>query len=509
MTDSLPSSIPPEIRQVSAACLNNARKLLEGAQTLRDKNLHNLAFHLATLVLEEIGKSRLVGIRYLAELKDEGAWAGKHASDHVKKLFWAIWGPTIGRDLITKDQMDTFFGLAKHLHETRIRGLYSSADPGDFYVPEEAITADELDRLLALVENRLELEPSGWHERMDDETKKDFHFFMTKSEDPVWRRVIFSKQSMQRLVELGTPSKWIRWHREQFDQAAVVAQATAEKELSRDEPQRASAQEQKWSLKIRLVSKSHSVRPKPLNFFNDRLRWIRLYTVDGKKDQLLVEFTIPKQISIHALWWAGLGQARRFVTALNIGSMGFFWWYVPEQTSRYYETLTDLESNSTLVIARNPPLEIDWGKRALTEEDWNRIFLCFAMIPSPDKREEHPPFDHYVTALALISKTDIHLGFVPQAFREFFESLRSALRIDTKWNDSEEYGGVFKAVATEMIGNAEEVERLLALSERLMRDQPITEDDIKLEDVAELKLVCDAYFIRRFDRVAKARQRKN
>ena len=36
---------------------------------------------------------------------------------------------------------------------------------------------------------------------MDEDTKKDFVFFMNKSDDPVWRRVIFSKGSMEKLVE--------------------------------------------------------------------------------------------------------------------------------------------------------------------------------------------------------------------------------------------------------------------------------------------------------------------
>jgi hypothetical protein len=50
--------------------------------------------------------------------------------------------------------------------------------------------------------------------------------------------------------------------------------------------------------------------------------------------------------------------------------MGFWWWRMPEQISRYYEALQDLETGKELVIERNPILKIDWGKgRVLTERD--------------------------------------------------------------------------------------------------------------------------------------------
>ena len=504
MSDEVEDRIPEEIEQVSAGCRDHARDLFRGAQKLREEQLPNLAFHLATLALEEIGKSELVVMGHLAGQRDR-TWPAKHASDHVKKLFWAIWGPTFGRELTTKNQLESVRGFAQGLHELRMRGLYASADVDDFYVPRDTITHENLQQLLSLVENRLELMPTAPSKPLNEETKKDVAFFMRATEDIEKRRIIFSKASMEKLVELGTPRAWIRWLREQFEEADASGRVAAEKELKRREPHGTEAEEPKWQLKIRLFTNSHTIRQKALNSINDCSSWIKLSSVDKKKDQLLVELTFPKKVSIHALWPIGLISARRFVTALNIGSMGYFWWYVPEQISHYYEKLVDLESKSDVVVARSPALKIVWRMNPLSENDLDRTLLCFGMMPSGDELESHVPFHHYATGLALMSKTDIHFQFEPQAFGEFFEALKLAMRVYGDWDGSQDYGEVFHPVVSEIVGESDECETLFSLGERLRVKSP-TQTEITLEEVGKIKIVCDAYFIRKFNAEAKRRE---
>jgi len=54
-----------------------------------------------------------------------------------------------------------------------------------------------------------------------------------------------------------------------------------------------------------------------------------------------------------------MGLARQFVVALNLGTMGFWWWRLPEQISRYYESLEDLEKHAKLSVERGPSLKVD------------------------------------------------------------------------------------------------------------------------------------------------------
>jgi len=64
------------------------------------------------------------------------------------------------------------------------------------------------------------------------------------------------------------------------------------------------------------------------------MEWIKL--VSSKKDELIIEFILRDNVPVEALWFFGWGLARHFVVALNIGTMGFWWWRMPEQISRYY-----------------------------------------------------------------------------------------------------------------------------------------------------------------------------
>jgi hypothetical protein len=77
-----------------------------------------------------------------------------------------------------------------------------------------------------------------------------------------------------------------------------------------------------------------------------------------------IEFILRDNVPVEALWFFGWGLARHFVVALNIGTMGFWWWRMPEQISRYYESIEDLETHRPIAVERRPSLKIDWGVSA-------------------------------------------------------------------------------------------------------------------------------------------------
>jgi AbiV family abortive infection protein len=86
----------PEVLQAIEACRSHAQDLYDGAILLRGKTLPNVAYHLATLALEELGKAQLIGMHSFAK-DDADSWYTKQINDHVKKLFWALWGDVFGK----------------------------------------------------------------------------------------------------------------------------------------------------------------------------------------------------------------------------------------------------------------------------------------------------------------------------------------------------------------------------------------------------------------------------
>jgi AbiV family abortive infection protein len=86
----------PEVFRAMEACRSHAQDLFDGAKLLREKSLPNLAYHLATLALEELGKAQLIGMKSFAK-DDADSWYGKQFDDHIKKLFWALWGQLLAQ----------------------------------------------------------------------------------------------------------------------------------------------------------------------------------------------------------------------------------------------------------------------------------------------------------------------------------------------------------------------------------------------------------------------------
>jgi AbiV family abortive infection protein len=112
-----------KVQVLRKACLDNANELLLSARAIRALDLNNIAYHLASLSLEEIGKATIIVMTAAAEetAPERDRPLEKWMEDHVRKLFWALWGPTFGREKITGDQMQGFMHLANSIHEAACR----------------------------------------------------------------------------------------------------------------------------------------------------------------------------------------------------------------------------------------------------------------------------------------------------------------------------------------------------------------------------------------------------
>lgn len=491
-----------QLQKIIESCQLHAKDLLNAAcKILADCNLPNIAYHLAALALEEIGKCDLICMMHTfkTEKGENIPWAEKQTDDHVKKLYWALWGPSFGKELLTKEQIQSYIGLAQAIHEKRISGLYIDAFGKDIVLPKDQILKAEAENLINLTESRIQmlLTPSTYGE-LDDERKILTSWFIKANDDEQKRKLIMGGKSMEKLVEFGNVAKWISWLKKEFDEADKEALSQMEKELKRPNPTKEDEKIIKWKIKIRLYSNSHSIRPKVLNQWNQLQSWISLFPVDKKKDRLDVQFTFPKSISIEKLWWAGWTAARIFAVALNIASMGFFWWCVPEHVSRYYESIKDMESNMDVHVERSPILKLDWKHTALSERELQETALCFGML-SRNQNEKGQDFiyGNYIQGLSFLSKNDIHTQFESNAYECFYRCLKYAMQYYKDWDGQVVFPERLEQFLSSLkIGN-DEINKHTKIGEKFEIFPPEPKG-ITLSEVGVIKIICDAYLKKKF-----------
>ena len=494
------------IQNIIDACHVHAEDLLRAANTTLSKDdLPNIAYHLAVLALEEIGKVSIVIISSFERAEHEtDAWLKKRCEDHVKKLFWALWGPMVGRNVIEPERVKKAQGLAKTIHDTRLRALYVAPSFDGLSLPRNEIPREEAESMIELASAGLEISKCRSLTQASKEQKENLVWFMNAGDDPETLKMILSRGSMNKLVELGYAHKWVAWLRAQFDKAEAEGRDLLNKELRRTAPSRDDAKEDKWKLSIRLFTNSHSIRPNVLNRWNDLYDWLKLFPVTKKKNQLVAQFIIPKSVPLQGVWDFGWQISRQFVTALNIGTMGFFWWYVPEQVSRYYDKLVDIETGTDVIVERLPALELDWKHGVLSERGLYNSALCFGLLPHPSERRLHKPFDEYLTGLAFLAKNDVHFQFEANAFEQFYRAMKTGMRAYGDWAEATPFKSAFDALIAEILPIMDDSDKYLQLGEKLLMREKLS-SPITLSEVGAMKILCDAYFHRTFKRLAEER----
>ncbi len=482
-------------KRAAAEALDHADDLLAAAELLSERFPH-LAYHLGVLALEEVGRSSLIVINELAQRDpDPTRRFEREAQDHVRKLFWALWTPTMGRERITREQIDELQGLAQQLHEDRQSGLYYSGP--DAPPPREAINPDQTRHVLNLTRARLGLARSQEWISPDSEQAADMRWYIDATVDPDSRKLIVGAASMKKLAELGTIPAWVRWLRTEFQAAEEAALAQAQREINREQPGAGEELDPKYRMKLRFETASHSIRPQPLQRWNDGVDWIKLYAVPSDRHQLIAEITIPKRVSIHALWWAGYRVANLLLLSLSIGSLGFFWWRTPERVSRFYEELVDLEVGERFVVERTPALRIDWGRNALTERILDHVSLCLGALPAFSTEDERRPFDHYLTGLAFLAKTDITIQFEANAFEQFYLALKEASRLFGAWDGVSSFPDFFDGLWQPYSESAPDRAPYVEAAWLIEAGRNV-ELRVDLAQVAMIKALADSIFIRRF-----------
>lgn len=478
-------------QQFVANTLAHADDLLAGAKRLLPEFPH-LAYHLAALALEEVGRATLFVM--MDATGEDAPGLVRALDDHVRKLFWAIWGPSFGRELITGEQIAADRGLARQVHEQRKAGLYF--DPNG-PLPRAAVNLDEATRLIAMTEARIGLERSHRFGPLDGERAADVRWFVARTSNPERRREVLSRVSMDRLVELGSVPKWVHWLRTEAEEQERSMLELAQRELDRSVPEGGVADEPKWRFTQRLVSGSHSIRGKALATWNKNVESVKLAPAGRDHRELLVTVTLSKRVSASALYGVGLALTTDLALAFNIGTNGLFWWYLvaPAHSSRFYEELRDLETNAGVVVERTPALRINWGKLALTEHELALVARCFGAMRRAGATV-HEALEHYRIGVVLLVKTDIFLQFEPNAFEEFYTAVKLTLKTTGEWDGSSPVREAVRAFIARTSATAlSEAEGILAKID-LIEAGRMADVPADLSDVGMMKLLADAVLLR-------------
>jgi AbiV family abortive infection protein len=481
-----------EITPALQACLDNAGKLIEAARASAKPGSYHIAYHLAALALEEIGKSSMLFLSAISPGRtEEGKQLGpiKWIDDHERKLFWAIWLPRREnlRDWKTvPESMD----IARTIHENRLQTLY--VDPGNLAAP--IIGEKQTNSLISLAEARLNMERLREFRELDDDRKGELQWFFAAMDNPDLRNMIFSKGSLDKQAEFGDDfGGWMKWLHQQFDEAVRQNIELTNKELGRVPPQGEAGWKDKFEIKLRLKSWSHSVRANQLKDWNNGIDKIKLAGTN-ERNELMVTMTVPLKVATIDVWSMAFQQAFVFVTALNIGTTGFFWWYIPDFISSFFDKIRDLEHDAPVQVKRVPELRLSWGHLALKAADLNQVGVILPWIIRSNQ-EQFQTFQRYFRALALMAKNDIFFQFEPNVVTEFIGAFKDAMRSNSDWDGKPEtldaaidaffnsrIRADFVQTVKENVAFADQIE----VNKR--SDRPVT-----LEDVGKAKIIFDVY----------------
>ncbi len=481
-------------KKIRDNCIASADDFVKSATKLRSAKVPHVQYHLAALALEEIGKAELTLMQHAVDDHSATNFVSSSMDDHIRKLFWAFWGPGFGKKLMTQKQLDDYKGLAQSVHQTRLKSLY--ADAISTKLAKDNVTQEQADQLLSLAKSRLKMEEHREYEFDKEDPDKDvLKWFLDATKDKEKRVLIFGGKSHLKLVELqGDSRAWIKWLKKQFDENDDEIRAIINEELNRKMPSGKDAQKPKFKIKVKIISDSHTIKTKVLNEWNKHVDFIQLGTDD--KHTLYCTFTHSKLMPTQGLWEYGWGIARTFVIALNIATKGFFWWNTPKDIDKYYEEIWDLERNIRLEVKQSPALAINWKKEGfvLSARDLTKTSMVFAWVSDSRETPMEEAVGHYALALAITAKNDIHLRMESSAFREFFLALKAAFRISGDWDGKQPLIDSVKTIFNEY-GEFKSLDELISLGEEVEASTDgKTKAPITLTEVFGMKITVDLYF---------------
>lgn len=476
-------------------CLKNAEDNLRAVRELTGKSMNHLCFHLCILSLEEIGKIFMAWMKLTHVENWDKETMNIALNDHIKKLFFAIWGPSIGKDVITTEQWNENQYMARQLHELRLLFLYGNLDD---QIPSAQKVADELlVKILSFTQSRYDLaaiEGEVNEEKADaQDPLRDWFSSFVNTEGK--ENYVFSQQAQAKLIELGDFQAWMQWLKEEEEKQTTALGELAEKEINKHVPEDFENFVEKWEINFTLITPSHSIRKKEINAFNKHPRPFSFAT--GKdKHTLKVKVILPSVFTVHILWPQAWYISKAIAAALSIATRGIFYWHVPIDTDVFYDSIIDLESKQRLKLSVPEQLKADWKSRGmvLKEQEMHLAGIVHDYFLHVHLKSDQHEVDEYMTALSMLSRTDIHLRLDFDAFRIFFNTFRTLLFKHEKITDREQVFEVGYFQIQRMIKGRTEYDRVLKLALDV-EEKKVSHHTITMTEVLAMKIFCDIYLL--------------
>lgn len=475
-------------------CLKGSEDLLVAALASLEKGLDHIAFHLTALALEEIGKVDLVWMAAMIEDKPSEREINLDIDDHEKKLFWAVWGPSFGRQKITKEQIEQLQGMARNIHSRRMDYLY--ADPTKPQLGQQKMQPGEAKAFYEFVEARLKLaQATGEKRDVPAEESGDLEWFFKATSDPEKRNQIFGHTSQDKLLELGDVKEWVKWLRNLYNERDKEMRALLEAELKRERPSDEEAEKPKWNVRVKLMTPTHAIRNKALSEFNKGSHYIKLFA--GTKNTLFVEQLFPSAVPIGALWEHAWFLHRLFAVSLCVGTRGIFWWHFPADHTKYYERIEDLEKRVEVRVEINPALRINWKDLhwTLGPSELSMTSLAFGYLSHLWTSRKQGTLDAYAAGMSLLAKNDVHLRLEPNAIERFYGCLQQAMIDSGDWDGASDFKAAACSQLNDVLKTTKELEETLDMAEEVKTKHASTEP-VTITNVVAMKLYCDLYLIK-------------
>jgi AbiV family abortive infection protein len=483
-------------------CLANAEDALNTAEELQNKSVNHIAFYLTVYGLEEIGKIFIGWYQLTTKEKWDRENVNIPLDDHIKKIFWAIWWFTFAKEKITKKQISELTNLAKNLHNKRLDVMYTTLS--DKVPSRQKISDTELGNFIILGKARLEIakQEGSVGIELTQDARDDIDWFEKATSDSESRKYIFGNTSQEKLIELGDVKNWISWLKKEFQKEDTEAKEILKKELKKAQTEIAKTFEPKWRIKIKIKSKSHSIRGSVLNKVSANNPVFKFFKGEDNHT-LVIDIYLDKGVNIKGLWNRGWQTSQLLVAALNVTTNGLFYWDIPRHADKFYEQMWDLESNKQLDAKLQTSLELDWSplQMYLTEKELGFSFMVFHYFASLLPKKNFEAVNHFMIALGMFAKNDMHLRLEDQCFLNFYLAFKKTIIFNEQPDENTSIKDLgFSLIGYMLDGDRSGYDKVMDIGDEMEKQLDNMKTNITLTEVFEMKQYAGLYF---FDLAAK------
>jgi AbiV family abortive infection protein len=199
------------------ACIQSANDFLESARLLEEKRKYRIAYRLAVLALEEIGKSIMKIIDFGIPRKDnERSLLEKHSDDHIKKLFWALCTGFLTLNDFTIDEVRKYRELSSRIYNRSLEGFYVDIAATNVKELRPRISKGETKRIMSIAEARIKIQELRKLYRCKPKESRNIEWFLTAAEDEENAKLLFGRKSREKLKEINDVREWISLDEEEI-----------------------------------------------------------------------------------------------------------------------------------------------------------------------------------------------------------------------------------------------------------------------------------------------------